>query len=127
MWIIRFNKITPAQYNLVKRYCKKQGFVPRQTPTIVFIKACIEHLLQKKTWRGIASDYNITHIGLYNFYHAHKWNTGLHKIFHAFARARIIVYIANTRSFNITTLDNNPDTLKLTLQELDTIFKNINS
>jgi len=127
MWIIRFQHITPAQYNLVSRYCKKQGFFPRQTSAIVFVKASIIHLLQKKSWRNISTQFWVSHIQLHSFYSKHKQNSDFLKIFHAFARARIIVFTGNNKQFNNDQLENSNEFLKLTLAQLDTIFEDINS
>ncbi len=127
MWIIRFQYITPAQYNLVSRYCKKQGFFPRQTPAIVFVKAFILHLIQKKSWRAISNQFWVNHIQLHSFYSKHKQNKEFLKILHAFAKARIIVFTADTKQFNNDQLDNSKQFLKLTLARLDTIFEDINS
>ncbi|MDC0506243.1 hypothetical protein OAN96_01460 [Candidatus Gracilibacteria bacterium] len=127
MWIIRFQHITPAQYNLVSRYCKKQGFFPRQTPPIVFVKSFILHLLQKKSWRNISIQFGVSHIQLHSFYSKHKHNSDFVKILHAFAKARIIVFTGNTRHFDSHQLDNSSEFLKLTLTQLDTIFEDINS
>jgi len=127
MWMIRFQKIKPAQYNLVSRYCKKQGFFPRQTPAIIFVKAFITHLLQKKSWRHISLQYWVNHIQLHNFYSKNKKNPDFLKILHSFAKARIIVFVGKNKEFSSDQLDNNSKFLKLTLDQLDTIFENINS
>lgn len=127
MWIIRFHLIKPAHYNLVARYCKKQWFFPRRIPSIIFVKSFISHVLEKKSWRTISSQYNLHHIQLYNFYIKHKNNQDFQKILHTFAKARIIVFIEEKNQFNNHELDNSSELLKLTLKELDIILGDINS
>jgi len=122
MWIIRFHKIKPRDYNYVSRELKKSGFIPRKVSPILFIKAAIYHKLQKKSWRNTAERLNTRHVYLFNFYKKLEKKDVLSRIFHTFAERRIIVYVGNTKAFTEHDLDNSQDFLQLTRERLQSIF-----
>jgi len=122
MWIIRFHKIKPRDYNYVARELKKSGFIPRKITPILFIKAAIYHKLQKKSWRATAERLNTRHVYLFNFYKNIKDSDVIERIFHKFAERRIIVYIGNTKTFTQYDLDNSSELLELTRERLRSIF-----
>lgn len=122
MWIIRFHKIKPRDYNYVARELKKAGFIPRKITPILFIKAAIYHKLQKKSWRNTAERLNTRHVYLFNFYKNIQDSNVLDTIFHKFADRRIIVYVGNTKTFTEHDLDNSQDFLQLTKQQLQSIL-----
>lgn len=62
-------------------------------------------------------------MALHNFYSNYYNNDEIKKIFHYFAESRIIVYIANTKTFSNKDLDNSEYFYKLTIRELENIFK----
>lgn len=122
MWLIRINKITTKEYNIITRTFKKIGFFPRRITPIIFIKAMFFHYLQKKSWRKISVLLNCNYIAIYSFYLKYKDNPEIKKIFHTFAESRIIVFIGNIKHFTNDDLDNNKEFLKITKNELDNIF-----
>lgn len=122
MWLIRLNKLTTKEYNLVARAFKKMGFFPRKITGIIYIKALLFHLLQKKSWRGISVLLNCNYIILHSFYSKYKNSGEINKIFHAFAESRIIVFVAEKKHFSNDELDNSIEFLKLTKGELNNIF-----
>jgi hypothetical protein len=122
MWLIRLNKLTTKEYNLVTRVLKKIGFFPRKISGIIYIKALLFHLLQKKSWRSISILLNCNYIILHNFYSKYKNSGEITKIFHAFAESRIIVYVGEKKTFTNEDLDNSLEFLKLTKTELNLIF-----
>ncbi len=99
MWIIRTNKLTTKEYNLVSRAFKKMGFFPRRISPIIFAKALLFHYLQKKSWRKISVILNCNYIALHSFYSKYKYSPEIIKIFHTFAESRIIVFVLKWHSF----------------------------
>lgn len=123
MWIIRINKITTKHYNQIKRAFNKIWFYPRSIAPIIFIKALLYNYLEKRSWRNIAWKLNCNYIALYNFYTNYNKKEEIYKIFHTFVEDRIIVFIGENKSFSYDDLNNSDKYLKLTLNELNNIFK----
>ncbi|MDD3145636.1 MAG: hypothetical protein PHV23_06050 [Candidatus Gracilibacteria bacterium] len=123
IWLIRINKITTKDYNYVARVFKKIGFSPRRITPIIFIKALFYHTLQKKSWRSISELLNCNHIALHSFYSNYGNKKEIIKIFHYFAKAKVIVFIGENKTFTNDDLDNNDAFLKLTISELNYIFE----
>jgi len=122
MWLIRLNKIKTKDYNYVARVLKKIGFFPRRLSPIIFVKALFYHKLQKKSWRSIWVLLNCNCIALHSFYSKYKNSPEMNKIFHTFAKSRVIVFIGENKHFTNDELDNSPEFLKLTLNRLNNIF-----
>ncbi|NUJ97188.1 hypothetical protein HGA92_00180 [Candidatus Gracilibacteria bacterium] len=114
MWIIRWHLIDTSDYNFIARELKKSSFVPRKIPSILFIKASILHICQKKSWRKIASELSTNHIYLFNFYQNFKNSSSLKIILHRFIEKRILLYIEEKKTFDTHFLDNNKEIIKLT-------------
>lgn len=125
MWIIQFQNLKPKDYNMIKRQFQKLDFKARKVPEIIFIKACIAHMFQKKSWRNLAIQYHCNYLSLYNFYQKNKNCPEFHKIFHTFTEEGILLFIEeNTNNFQLN-LYNKPQQLALTKQELKNILNNI--
>jgi hypothetical protein len=125
MWIIRWQLLDTSDYNFITRELKKNNFIPRKIPPILFVKASIIHICQKKSWRKIASEYNTNHIYLYNFYQNFKNSKSLEIILHRFIDKRILLYIDEKKHFNSLFLDNNIEIIKLTKDTLGDTLKRI--
>ncbi len=122
MWIVRFQKIEPRDYNTCARLLKKSGFIPRRISPIIFVKALIMHFIEKKSWRRVAWELSVSHIALYKFYQEFSQKEEYRKIFHVFAERRIIVFIGENKSFTSNDLDNNEELYLLTVKELESIL-----
>jgi len=122
MWLIRTNKITTKEYNLVARKFKKIWFYPRRLTPMTFIKAMWLSYLQKKSWRKISKLLNCNYISLYNFDQKYNLYPEIYEIFHSFINARIFVYVGENKHFTCEELDNSNKYLKLTLKQLNHIF-----
>ena len=123
MWLIRFHLLQTKDYNYINRKLKKCGFFSRKIPSIIYIKAIILYLLEKKSWRIISEKLWVSHIQLFKFYSNYKNYPELENIFHYLADQRIIVYLWEEKKFNIEEIDNTLKFLKLTKTELSNIFK----
>ncbi|RKW22388.1 hypothetical protein D8B46_05495 [Candidatus Gracilibacteria bacterium] len=122
MWIIRLHKLESKDYNYIKRVFEKIGFSPRKTATIVFVKALFLHLLQKKSWRNIATELNCSYLSIFSFYSIYRENIELKNIFKYFARRRIIVFVGKVKYFSNEDLEQSEEFFKLTIRELKSIF-----
>lgn len=89
---------------------------------IIFIKALFYHSLQKKSWRAISQLLNTNHIALHSFHQNYCDDTQIKEIFHYFAKSRVIVYVADRKTFSNEQIDNSNEFLELTLQELNHIL-----
>ena len=122
MWIIRLHKLESKDYNYIKRVFEKIWFSPRKTATIVFVKALFLHLLQKKSWRTIATELNCSYLSIFSFYSIYRENIELKNIFKYFARRRIIVFVGKVKYFSNEDLEQSEEFFKLTIRELKSIF-----
>ena len=122
MWIIRLHKLESKDYNYIKRVFEKIWFSPRKTATIVFVKALFLHLLQKKSWRNIATELNCSYLSIFSFYSIYRENTELKNIFKYFARRRVIVFVGKVKYFSNEDLEQSEEFFKLTIRELRSIF-----
>lgn len=59
---------------------------------------------------------------MHSFYSNHWESEEIKKIFHYFAKAKVIVYIGKTKTFNNDDIDNKNVFLKLTLDKLESIL-----
>ena len=125
MWLIRFHKLEPRDYNMISRNLEKAWFSSRKISAIIFIKSAIEHLLLKKSWRQIANNFPHSHIPLYNFYNNFKNTSEFHKILFTLAERRIILNIEGIKIITQDDINNNSDVLKLTLSSLKDIVQDI--
>jgi len=124
MWILRFHRLEPRDYNTIARLLKKSGFSPRSIAPIVFAKALIYKKIQKKSWRKIAELFGVSHIALYKFYEHFSQTLEFEKIFHVFLERRIIVYVGEKRYFSQDDLDNSQELYDLTRERLASMLKN---
>lgn len=122
MWIIRFQKIKPKDYNFISRLLKKSWYCSRKVPDIVLVKGIILHAFQKRSWRSISAEFWASHICFYKFYNFIKAQNNLQKIFFHFIENRTIVYIKEKQSFDIEYLDNNDELIKLTKEKLESML-----
>jgi len=125
MWIICWWNLETNDYNFVARELKKNGFIPRKVAPMVFIKASILHICEKRSWRNIASELGCEHIYLYNFYQNFKNTDNLKTIFHRFIDKRVLLYIGEKKHFNRDFLNNNPELIQLTKQALASMMTRI--
>lgn len=125
MWIIRFQKLQTKDYNYINRKLKKCWFITRKNPPILFIKALIYNLLEKKSWRFISTKIWINHILLFKFFSNYTKQPEIKEIFHYLADIRVIAYVWEKKNFNLNDIDNTDHFLKLTKNELDIIFQSL--
>lgn len=125
MWIIRFHKFETKDYNYIKRKFQKLWFSSRKIPEIIFIKASIEHILLKKSWRQIALKFPYSHLAFYNFFQKYKNNTDFHEILFTLAKRRIFLNIKGEKVIYEADLQNSSEIETLTLSALKNILKNI--
>ncbi len=119
MWIIRFQKIKPSDYNFINRLLKKSGFVSRKFSSVILVKASILYLLQRKSWRVLAKEFWVWYIALYNFYSFIKNKKELKEIFHRFIDKRVVLFVGKEKLITKGYLDNNKFLIILTKQELE--------
>lgn len=86
------------------------------------MKALFYNKLQKKSWRSISVLLNCNHIAIHSFYSNYGNNEEINKMFHYFAEQKVIVFIADTKSFTNDDIDNKNLFLKLTLDRLTSIL-----
>lgn len=110
---------------MIKRQLAKSWFSSRKISPIIFIKSCILHIFQKKSWRLIAAWFPHSHIPLYNFYNTYKNTPEFKQILFTLAEHRIIVYIEGKNNVTEDDLNNNEQVLELTLQSLNYIVEGI--
>lgn len=123
MWIFRFQKLKPKDYNYIKRVFDKIWFFPKKISWIIFIKALFFHILQKKSWRKISEILSCNHIVLFNFYNKFKDNSEIKNIFLYFAEKRIIIFVdEKIKTFTNKDLDENIIFLENTKKELEKFF-----
>lgn len=125
MWLIRFHKLEPRDYNMISRKLEKAWFSSRKISPIIFIKSSIEHLLLKKSWRQIASNFPHSHIPLYNFFNNFKSSREFHEILFTLCERRIILNIEGKKSISQEDINNSTELLKLTLSAIKDIVQDI--
>nr|MDD3720562.1 hypothetical protein [Candidatus Gracilibacteria bacterium] len=125
MWIIRFQNLKTKDYNYINRKLQKLGFFTRKLSGIVFIKASIYHIIEKKSWRDISTKLGVNHIQLFKFYSNYKNSNELLEIFHYLSDNKVIAYIGDNKRFNLNDIDNNEEFLKLTKKQITNIFSTI--
>ena len=125
MWLIRTHKLQPKDYNYIKRVFDKIWFFPKRISWIIFVKALFFHILQKKSWRNIATILNCSHLAIYNFFSNYKKYDEIKEIFFYFSDRRIIVFIEDKKTFSNDDLDNNDDFLEGTKKELEEILESL--
>jgi hypothetical protein len=124
MWIIRFQKLNPRDYNSISRILKKAGFSPRRISPIVFAKALILHKIQKKSWRVLSQYFGVSHVALFKLFQEISPQKELYdKIFHTFSSSKSIVYIGDIKVFTQDDLDNSEHFSLLTKTELASILE----
>lgn len=123
MWIIRFDKLKPKDYNSLQRIFKKSGFITRRISPIVYGKSLVVHFLQKRSLRRVAKEYQISHIALHKFIIFIKKKIEFEKIFHVFLKSGSIVFIGDKTYFSRDDLDNSSKIYSLTEQTLKSIVK----
>lgn len=125
MWLIRFHQLQPRDYNMISRKLEKAWFSSRKIAPIIFIKASIEHLLLKKSWRQIASALPCSHLPLYNFYQNFKHNNEFQQILFTLAKRRIFLNIKGKNNLSQDDINNNQEILELTLKSLQDILQDV--
>lgn len=125
MWLIRFHKLEPRDYNMISRQLEKAWFSSRKISPIIFIKSSIEHIINKKSWRQIANPLPYSHIPLYNFYHKFKNTHEFSQILFTLANRRIILNIKGKKQLSEDEINNSNELLELTLEALNNIVKDI--
>lgn len=125
MWLIRFHKLEPRDYNMISRKLEKAWFSSRKISPIIFIKSSIEHLFMKKSWRQIASQLPYSHIPLYTFYSNFKDNTEFKEILFTLCERRIILNIEGKKTISQAEINNSQELLKLTLTRIKDIVQDI--
>ncbi len=125
MWIIRFHKFETKDYNYIKRKFQKLWFSSRKIPEIIFVKACIEHILLKKSWRQISLKLPYSHLAFYNFFQKYKNNNDFQEILFTLAKRRIFLNIKGEKVINQDDLQNSKQIETLTLAALKNILENI--
>lgn len=125
MWLIRFHKLEPRDYNMISRQLEKAWFSSRKISPIIFIKSSIEHLINKKSWRQISNNLPYSHIPLYNFYNKFKKSPEFLKILFTLVQRRIILNIEGKKQISEHEINNSPEVLELTLSTLKDIVQDI--
>ena len=105
MWIIRFDKFNTKDYNFIKRHLNKAWFNPKKIAPVIFIKACIMHTFQNRSWRHISNTFNLNHIVLYNFYNSYKNTKELKIILDKLVDNWVILFLDELKSFNFKNID----------------------
>jgi len=125
MWLIRFHKLEPRDYNMISRQLEKAWFSSRKISPIIFIKSSIEHIIHKKSWRKIASNLPYSHLPLYNFYNKFKNTPEFNKILFTLIHRRIILNIEGKKQISEHEINNSEELIKLTLMSLKDIVQDI--
>jgi len=125
MWLIRFHKLKPRDYNMISRRLEKAWFSSRKISPIIFIKSSIKHLLLKKSWRQIASNLPYSHLSLYNFYNKFKNTPEFSQIIFTLCERRILLNIEGKKQISEEDINNSSELLKLTLATLKDIVQDI--
>jgi hypothetical protein len=125
MWLIRFHKLEPRDYNMISRQLEKAWFSTRKISPIIFIKSSIEHILNKKSWRQISNNLPYSHIPLYNFYNKFKNTPEFSQILFTLANRRIILNIKGKNNVSQEYINNSEELLELTLTHLKDIVQDI--
>lgn len=123
MWIIRFGKLRTKDYNTLARLFKKSGFLTRQISPIIYSKALILHVLQKRSLRSLSAEFSLSHIALHKFFTYIAKKPEYWKIFHVFLESRATVFLENTRQFTQHDLDNSEEIYSLTERTLQSMLK----
>lgn len=89
------------------------------------MKACIEHIILKKSWRQISSKFPYSHLAFYNFFQKYKHNKDFQEILFTLAKRRIFLNLKGERHIFEDDLQNSIEIEILTLDSLKTILKNI--
>ena len=110
---------------MISRKLEKAGFSSRKIAPIVFIKASIEHILLKKSWRQIAAWLPCSHLPIFNFYQNFKNNGEFQSILFTLAKRRIFLNIKGKNSISQDDINNNEEILELTLKSLKDILKDV--
>lgn len=125
MWLIRFHKLEPRDYNMISRRLEKSWFSSRKISPIIFIKSSIEHILLKKSWRQISSNLPYSHISLYKFYNNFKNKSEFQEILFTLCKRRILLNIEGKKQISEDDINNSVEVLKLTLSDLKDIVQDI--
>jgi hypothetical protein len=126
MWIIRFQKLKPKDYNYINRKLANLWFFTRKLSWVLLIKASIYHIIEKKSWRCISNKLWVNHIQLFKFYSNHKKTNEFKEIFHYLSDNKVLAFIPDNKSFILNDIDNNSDFLKLTKNQIEIIFNKLN-
>ena len=102
--------------------CKKHGFIPRKIAPVVFAKASLLHCTQKTSWRALGREFWVDHILLYRFYEHSRESKMLEEILHTFLNSKTALYIGDTKSIDITTLDNSQEIYDLTQKQFESML-----
>ena len=89
------------------------------------MKACIEHILLKKSWRQISLKLPYSHLAFYNFFQKYKNNNDFQEILFTLAKRRIFLNIKGEKVINQDDLQNSKQIETLTLAALKNILENI--
>lgn len=93
MWLIRFQNITSNDYTKISKMCKQAWFCPKKFTAIVLVKAIITHILLKKSWRKIATQFGIPYLPIYQFYNKIKDTPELKQMLEYFCQKQVISFI----------------------------------
>lgn len=122
MWIIRFQNLKTKDYNYINRKLANLWFYTRKLSWVLLIKASIYHIIEKKSWRSISCKLWVNHIQLFKFYSHYNNTLEFKEIFHYLSDNKVLAYIPDNKSFNLSDLDNNEEFIKLTKKQIEIIF-----
>jgi hypothetical protein len=122
MWIIRFQKLKTKDYNYINRKLTNLWFFTRKLSGVLLIKASIYHIIEKRSWRNISNKLWVNHIQLFKFYSTYKNTKEFNEIFHYLINSKVLAYIPDNKSYILSDIDNNPEFIKLTKNQIEIIF-----
>lgn len=123
MRIIRFDKLETKDHNYIKRHLHKAWFNPKKIAPAIFVKSCIIHIFQKKSWRHISKNFGLNHIVLYNFYNCYKENIEFENILVKLIENWIILYLDDLKNFSVENI--NEEKIKKSLFEMKIILNEL--